>query len=272
MREARFADLSPERLRELLDRFNQVRLAVVGGFFLDRYIFVDPALTEPSIETGLDAWQVVGKRPQPGCAGTVTNNLSDLRIGEIRAVSLIGDDGEGYEMRQGLARTGVDCRHLIVSPDIMTPTYCKPMRRNADGTETEMNRFDFRNRAPTSDELQDAMIEQLRACVPDMDGIIVADQEYEPDRGSITPRVVDEIAGLAEAYPDKPFWADSRGDISRFRNVMIKPNNYEACRAAGVDAHDPPTVDQSMQAGTLLAKRSGHRALRRDRRHPSTSR
>jgi len=159
-------------------------------------------------------------------------------------------------MRQGLAQTGVDCTHLIVSPDIMTPTYCKPMRRDADGTETEMNRFDSRNREATSGELQDAIIEELRACVPEMDGIIVADQEDVPDWGVITPRVVDEMARLAEEYPEKIFFADSRGDISRFHNVIIKPNNHEACGAAGVEVDGEPTREQSAQAGEMLYERN----------------
>lgn len=248
--------MTGERLRELLAGFGGASIAVVGDYFLDRYLFIDPGLTEASIETGLDAWQVVGKRPQPGAAGTVTSNLAALEVGEIRAVGFIGDDGEGYEMRQGLARTGVDCRHLIVSPDVVTPTYCKPMRRETDGTETEMSRFDSRNREVTSDELQEAIIEQLRACVPEMDGVIVADQEDVPGRGVITDRVVDELARLAEEYPEKAFLADSRGDISRFRNLIVKPNNHEACRVAGIEYSDEPIREQSAQAGEMLYERN----------------
>ena len=249
--------MTGERLRELLAGFAEVKIAVVGDYFLDRYLFIDPALTEPSIETGLDAWQVVGKRPQPGAAGTVTSNLAALEVGEVQAVGFIGDDGEGYEMRQGLAVTGVDCTHLLADAAVVTPTYCKPMRRDANGSETEMNRFDSRNREATSDELQDAMIGQLRACLPEMDGIIVADQEDAPERGVITDRVVDELARLAEEHPDNIFLADSRGDISRFRGLIIKPNNHEACRAAGIEVDGEPTVEQSAEAGRLLFERSG---------------
>ena len=44
--------MSPERLQQLIDRFPTRRIAVVGDFFLDKYLDVDPALVETSVETG----------------------------------------------------------------------------------------------------------------------------------------------------------------------------------------------------------------------------
>lgn len=256
LRCASFDDLTTERLRELLDGFANISLAVVGDMFLDRYLIIDPALTEPSVETGLDAWQVVAKRSYPGCAGTVTNNLAALGVGEIVAVSIVGDDGESYELRQGLRATRVATDRLIVRPELMTPTYTKPMVREADGSEREINRLDLRNRAPTAPEVEDAVIAQLCAVAPQVDGVIVADQEDQPDRGTITPRVVDELARLAEAHPRLVLWADSRGDISRFRNLIIKPNCFEACRAAGLPVPAEPTLELASKAGQILFERN----------------
>jgi len=66
------------RLDELLSRFRGLRVAVIGDFFLDKYLEVDPRLAEPSLETGKTAHQVVGTRHAPGAAGTVVNNLAAL--------------------------------------------------------------------------------------------------------------------------------------------------------------------------------------------------
>src|SRR3954466_10804333 len=79
-------------------------VGILGDLFLDRYLDLDAALTEPSIETGLDAYQVARVRSYPGAAGTVLNNLVALGVGRVVPVALIGDDGEGYELRQALAR------------------------------------------------------------------------------------------------------------------------------------------------------------------------
>ena len=71
-------NMTLERLAELIDRFPEQRIAVVGDFFLDKYLDVDPALAELSLETGKTAHQVVAVRPSPGAAGTVVSNLSAL--------------------------------------------------------------------------------------------------------------------------------------------------------------------------------------------------
>ena len=60
-----------ERLDELLQQFGRLRVGVIGDFFLDKYLDVDPALAEYGIETGKTAHQVVGVRHGPGAAGTV---------------------------------------------------------------------------------------------------------------------------------------------------------------------------------------------------------
>src|SRR6185312_6364615 len=86
----------------ILARLPSLTIGVVGDLFLDRYLDLDASLTEPSIETGLDAYQVVRVRSCPGAAGTIINNLVALGIGRVLPVSVLGDDGEGYELRQAL--------------------------------------------------------------------------------------------------------------------------------------------------------------------------
>lgn len=249
--------MTVDRLAELLDGFRRVRLAVFGDYFLDKYLIIDPAHAEVSLETGLEAYQVVDKRPQPGAAGTVTSNLAALQVGEIRAVGLLGDDGEGYEMRQGLEATGVDTRHLLVRSDVFTPTYCKPMIRDQDGNLREINRLDTKNWEPISRELEEALIGELRDCVAEVHGIIIADQVEQEELGAITRRVCDALAELAEGNRENVFFADSRGDISRFRGVVIKPNKFEAARAAGMEFEDEPTSKQAEAAAADLYARNG---------------
>ena len=62
--------MDEKRLKQIVDHFDRVRILVIGDFFLDKYLILDSALTEVSIETGLDAYQVVGKRLSPGAAGS----------------------------------------------------------------------------------------------------------------------------------------------------------------------------------------------------------
>src|SRR2546427_10238881 len=120
--------LDEATLQQILARLPELTLGVVGDLFLDRYLEIDPVLTEPSLETGLDAYQVVRVRAAAGAAGTVINNLAALGVGRILPLAVVGDDGEGHELRQALdALRFVDPRHLSGTRDRRTPTYTKPM-------------------------------------------------------------------------------------------------------------------------------------------------
>ncbi|MCL4302457.1 MAG: carbohydrate kinase [Anaerolineae bacterium] len=222
------------RLDELLQKFPSLHILVVGDFFLDKYLSLDPALSETSLETGLEAYQVVEIRHSPGAAGTVVSNLRALES-QVSVVGVIGLDGEGFDLKQGLIQRGVAIEGLIERPERFTPTYTKPMLRSATpgGSERELNRLDIKNRRPLPGDLEAAVIAQLDRLVPAVDGVVIADQVQERNCGVITDKVRAALARLAEQYPTKVFVADSRVRIGEFERVIIKPNMHEAREAVG---------------------------------------
>ena len=241
--------MTRERLSAILDRFAALRMVVVGDFFLDKYLDLDATLTETSLETGLDAYQVVRVRAYPGAAGTVVNNLAALGVGTISAVGAVGDDGEGYELRRALADLGVGIDHLIARADRFTPTYTKPMLREGDGPARELQRLDIKNRTPTPADLGAAIIEHLMSAAADADAVMVMDQVEHGDCGVITPRVRDALQWLGRERRDLLVFVDSRRRIGEFRDVTIKVNRAEAVAAADTDDLD--------RAARVLAARVG---------------
>src|SRR6266446_5383954 len=120
--------MTPARFRYTTARYPSLRIAVLGDFCLDRYLEIDPARQEISIETGLPVHNVVNVRSQPGGAGTILNNLVALGIGELFPVGFCGEDGEGFELRRSLgAMPGVQLDDFLMVPDRRTFTYCKPL-------------------------------------------------------------------------------------------------------------------------------------------------
>ena len=220
--------MKKQRMEELLSRFGNLHIAVAGDLFLDRWYEIDPALDEPSVETGLTAWQVVRKRAAAGAAGTILNNLSALGVGRLTVLSMVGADGDGWEMRQLLQQAGVDTAHLHTSNAIVTPSYVKPL------FPAEGNRLDIKNFAPTPRVLEDALIRSLETVLSgDCDALMLLDQVCEANTGVLTARVRNAVADMASRYPDKLIFADSRAYIHCYRNVCIKCNNYEAARMTG---------------------------------------
>ena len=141
--------MTQARLQELLAGFGRLHITVVGDLFLDRWWEVDRSLDEPSVETGLTAYQVTGRRQSAGAAGTVLNNLAALGVGDVQAVSMVGDDGEGFELLRLLEKAGIGTSGVVRRGDIFTPAYTKPMFFSPKSrAETEHNRFDIKNRRP----------------------------------------------------------------------------------------------------------------------------
>jgi bifunctional ADP-heptose synthase (sugar kinase/adenylyltransferase) len=217
-----------DRLEELLAKFPSRRVAVLGDFFLDKYLEVDPRLAETSVETGKRANQVVEIRTSPGAAGTVVNNLAALGAGELHAIGATGDDGEAYDLRRGLEAQHCSIDGLVPFPFLRTPTYLKPRDVNDPSLEGEHERYDTKNRFPFPPEVWRRTISELNRLLPQVDAVIIADQVEEDGRGVVSGVVRSELARRAQANPSVLFWADSRAHICDFRDVIIKPNQFEA--------------------------------------------
>jgi rfaE bifunctional protein kinase chain/domain len=240
-------EMDTNRLRILLDRFPAITLAVVGDFFLDRYLIIDQSLSESSLETGLEAYQVVKVRLSPGAAGTVTSNLCALGVNVI-ALGLVGDDGEGLELERNLRATGVDASQLIRQVGYFTPTYTKPMLRASDGAEHELSRLDIKNRRPLVPSAEAEIIARLNAVMPYVQGVVVVDQVEQVNCGVLTDCVRAALIGLAEEYPEKPFFVESRSRIGLFHRMILKPNAREASGAIGIE----PSAETDIQSHAQL--------------------
>jgi len=250
--------LDESTLNRILETLPRLSMAVVGDLFLDKYLDLDSHMTETSVETGLDAYQVAGVRCYPGAGGTVLNNLRALGVGNLHAVSVIGDDGEGFELLRTLRDRRIDSDGVVVRSDRMTPTYTKPMLSQSDGPSRELNRLDIKNRSPAAADQDRQVIEKLDALASRVDAMIIADQVTERNQGVITDAVRSHLAVLAERHPRCIFFADSRSHIGLFRNVLAKPNRSElaaAVRPSGLTESAPLSAVQA--AAQSLARITG---------------
>ncbi len=223
--------ISEARLETILNQFHKQRILVIGDFYLDAYWDIDKTQSTLSLETPWHTNPVVAQRYSPGAAGTVTNNLKALGVDSVYTLGVIGEDGFGGTLLNCLKANGCLTDFMIQVPDWVTPTYLKPIHRGYEGVETEGPRFDIENQAPMAEDVEKTVIDALQACLPLVDGIIVGDQMPRENLGVITNRVREELCQLAVAFPEKIFFADSRTRIGAYRNVIIKPNRFEAKRA-----------------------------------------
>jgi rfaE bifunctional protein kinase chain/domain len=223
--------MNPDRFAAIAGRYPGLRIAVVGDFFLDRYLLIDPEKVEVSIETGLPVHNVVAVRSQPGAAGTIVNNLVALGVGVIHAVGFCGDDGEGYELRRALLAQGVKLDDFLTVPTRRTPVYCKPLVAEQGFPPRELNRLDTKNWSPTPLDLRRDLATRLEVLASRVDAIILMDQVDLPETGVVTAQVAD--AAHASHRDGLVTLADSRRGLRDYPPLGFKMNTVELARMTG---------------------------------------
>lgn len=243
-----------ESIKELMARAPECAITVLGDFCLDKYLYIDPDLDEPSLETGLTAYQVIGKGIYPGGAGTVTNNLRGLTA-KVFCVGIVGEDGEGWELLNALEKIGADTSCMVSDPNRCTSTYTKPMR-GKPGDYSELNRLDFKNFVPVHADIEAKIIENLKKCAAKSQAVLVLDQFIEEDCGVVNTNVRKALMELAAERPDLVIYADSRAYINRFSDVVVKCNNFEVVKCVMPDFEGDPDDSVVFECGKKLYERN----------------
>jgi bifunctional ADP-heptose synthase (sugar kinase/adenylyltransferase) len=252
------------RLRTFLDQFPRLTIGLIGDLVLDQYLELAPDVRELSLETGLEAYQITSVRNAAGALGTVLNNLAALGVGRLVPVTVIGDDGRGFDLRRALAGLPVDLANVLADPQRLTPTYTKPVRRLVDGLVEELNRLDIRDRQPLSADATQRVCDRIASVWNQCDGLIVLDQFVEPNWGIVNDAVRTRIAELAAADPGKLVYVDSRAQLARFNFGVLKGNRREVVAAAhGPAASETATLESAALESAASEMMAARRALRK---------
>jgi len=248
--------MTPERFQAITQAYPRLRVAVVGDFCLDRYLEIDPARGEISLETGLPVYNIARVRSQPGGAGTILNNLAALGVGTLFPSGFSGVDGEGYELRRALAAIpGVCLDYFIETPERHTFTYCKPLVLDLGRPPRELSRLDQKNWTPTSRALAARLGTGVLELARRTDALALLSQVDQPETGVLAQPVLEAVRGLARACPDRLVLADSRLGLRDFPPVIFKMNAAELSALTGLSAGAP--LPEIAQAAGRLAGRNG---------------
>ncbi len=238
--------MDERRIREILDRIRQVRIAVYGDFCLDAYWMLDPRGSEVSVETGLQAQAVARHYYSLGGASNVVANLAALEPAAIAVIGVVGDDVFGRELRRQLDGLAVDTSGLVVQNERFdTVTFAKPYLDNEEQPRVDFGFFN--ERTPATDE---ALLAGMRKALETADVLIVNQQVPS----SITNEAfIDKANDLFGAFPGKVVLLDSRHYGAKFKHVYRKTNEVEAAVLKGAAA--PPEAVLASNAVRGYAER-----------------
>jgi len=196
---------------------------VIGDLFLDRYFYYNPELGAPSLETGIKPIISIGEVFAPGAAGNVAKDLALFDV-NVRIVSVIGEDGNAFELVRSLQKRNVDATFLVKDFERSTPVYTKFV--NVKTNKEDLPRVDLLPTEPIDKITIEKLIEKISENFEWADAFVILDQMDNPDLGVITKEVKD-LLDKQSMKMSKPFFIDSRSRPYEFGGYILKPNLKE---------------------------------------------
>ncbi|HLI09222.1 MAG TPA: D-glycero-beta-D-manno-heptose 1-phosphate adenylyltransferase [Ktedonobacteraceae bacterium] len=235
---------------DLVRRFRQLRVLVIGDAMLDTYL--EGSAARLCSEGPVPVVRKTAEQRHPGGAANTAANLRALDASVV-FLSIIGRDFAGSLLRSALCERGVSDEWLVEDEQAST---LHKMRILADGQYVV--RFDDEETHACSPASQQQLLARLDAALPSCDVVVVSDYCY----GVISDELIERLKVLRTAYPC-PLLIDSK-DLYRFRDAgatVITPNHLEARllaqyrRIAGKKATDtrPDLAEMERIGRQLLA-------------------
>ncbi len=246
--------IKEKRLREIAGRFPDMRIAVIGDPYLDRYCIGSVERGRISLEAPEVIVEVKENRYSPGAAGNTAANLSKLGI-KVELLGVIGTDYNGEIFLSECQARAIGSDHLQRNSRRKTCTYEK-FYREAYGNIQQGSRYDTENREENqriTREEEENLLSPITQLLPTLQGVIIVDQGEEEEMGVITSFVREGLVEMAGRSPETIFVADSRRRIGKYRHCIGTPNKFEALNGAGLPPGD--LSEKAIQeAGKQLAK------------------
>jgi D-beta-D-heptose 7-phosphate kinase / D-beta-D-heptose 1-phosphate adenosyltransferase len=249
-------------LAQIVRRFADARVLVLGDVMLDRYVSGSASRLSP--EAPIPVLRPTASRATLGGAANVALNIATLG-GHVSLVGVIGDDPPGTELtRLVAAAPGVE-PHLVVAPD--RPTTSKT--RFMVGVH-QLLRLDEETTADIDVATAEAILERFADVLRAADVVIVSDYA----KGLLTDAVLRGALAQARARNRIVIADPKRADFAAYRGATIlTPNEHEVRLATHIEAADDTEADRAgrralemMDGDAVLVTRSakGLTLVRRD--------
>ncbi len=210
-------EISESRLNELFGAFRKCRLAVLGDFMVDKYIWGRVSRISP--EAPVPVVEVESESLRFGGAANVALNVASLGA-EVLPIGLIGPDAAGAELKILFEEKGFQTEGLL--QDDSRPTTVKT-RIIADCQHVV--RADWEQTHPVSDDLRMRVMSILEDNRDRIDGIILEDY----NKGLLVPELIGDVVEFAGRNELMTFVDPKYDHFFEYRDVtLFKPNRKEA--------------------------------------------
>ncbi len=240
-----------ERLSEVLEKFAEKRVLVVGDVYLDEYVW--GRMGEISKEGPIPVIHIRERTYVPGAAGNTACGLSALGA-QVTLAGCIGEDTNGTILVERLRASNVGTSGLLCWRNRPTNTYSKISAGGFHSPRQEVLRVDTEPPPPISEEVEGQVIERIMEALAEVEAVVFVDQAASV----ITPKLLRTV-GMAAKGLNIIQVGDSRERVALLRGMdLIVPNDYEAQLATG---EDTSTDEGLLRAGEMLRTEQANRRV-----------
>jgi D-beta-D-heptose 7-phosphate kinase/D-beta-D-heptose 1-phosphate adenosyltransferase len=214
--------IAPSRARDLVARFSQTPVLIVGDVMLDRFLV--GRVTRISPEAPVPVVRFESEHCRLGGAANVAHNVASLG-GRPLLVGVTGGDAAGARMRAELQKAGISTDGLV--EDASRPTIEKV--RIVTERNQQVARVDYETDADIDDDVQRAVCERLEAVARGQTPIrpdVVLVSDYL--KGTITRAVMERVVGMRAS--GLPVLVDPKiPHLHLYAGAtLVTPNHHEA--------------------------------------------
>ncbi len=222
-----------DRLIELLDRFSQAKVLVVGDLTLDE--FLTGQVERISREAPVLILRHENTRQVPGGGANAVYNLATLGA-RVKVVGLVGKDDQGIALRGIFDRAGVDTTGILLDPNRPTVTKTRISGHARQSVTQQVVRVDRKSDELPDPELREQLAAYIRAHISTVDAVVCSDY----GDGVFTPPVI------AAALQHSRVIVDTQKQLPRYAGATIfTPNLPEAELAVGYKINHPQLLQQA---------------------------
>lgn len=220
--------------REILNKFADVRILIVGDVMLDRYLWGTVSRISP--EAPVPVVRLEKQTITAGGAANVAANAAALGS-SVSLVGIVGNDSGANEIKQILETSGVSAANLITTNNRQTTTKTRIVAHHQhvvrldDETTVQLNPADV-----------EKIIEKSEKLMPDSDVVVFSDYA----KGCLNDEVLSAVIEKARKLR-KPILIDPKGKNYRKYSgaTLLTPNKIEAAAASGEDIMDAVSLQRA---------------------------
>ncbi|MFH0985475.1 MAG: D-glycero-beta-D-manno-heptose-7-phosphate kinase [Candidatus Omnitrophota bacterium] len=228
--------LEKRRFLEILERFQEVRILVIGDFILDQFVWGSVKRISP--EAPVPVVRVERESFMPGGSLNVANNIRSLK-GQVFPCGVVGRDLYGRVLLRAMRKQGIETGGIICDPTRPTS-----LKTRVIAHSQQVVRFDRENTDDVSKADILKILKFVRENIKRMDVVILEDY----GKGVMQPFLLKEIVRLAKKFK-KPVLVDPKEKhFVYYRGVTcITPNRSEAFNGyerTHASSYKTPTLEE----------------------------